>query len=134
MYISEYDFGKKNFETVKKVAQHFNNVGANTPSSAADVGVSGSSMMSLVRLGAARVVGKKECFVCVDECQQLYRRHEVNLYVLTITASDFWKRYTQGVERVCNDNKRQAENYVSAAKYKLAEVENLLSKVSTIHI
>ena len=31
MYISEYDFGKKNFNTVKKVAEHFNNVGANTP-------------------------------------------------------------------------------------------------------
>lgn len=134
MYISEYDFGKKNFETVKKVAQHFNNVGANTPSSAADMDVSGSSMMSLVHLGAAKVVGKKECFVCVDERQQLYRRYEVNLYVLTITAHDFWNQYVQGVERVCNDNKRQAENYVSAAKYKLTEVENLLSKVSAIRI
>ena len=134
MYISEYDFGKKNFETVKKVAQHFNNVGANTPSSAADMDVSGSSMMSLVHLGVAKVVGKKECFVCIDERQQLYRRYEANLYVLTITASEFWKRYTQGVERVCNENKQQAEAYVSAAKYKLTEVENLLSKVSAIRI
>lgn len=134
MYISEYDFGKKNFETVKKVAQHFNNVGANTPSSAADMDVSGSSMMSLVHLGVAKVVGKKECFVCVNEREQLYRRYEANLYVLTITASEFWKRYTQGVERVCNENKQQAEAYVSAAKYKLTEVENLLSKVSAIRI
>ena len=134
MYISEYVFGKKNFETVKKVAQHFNNVGANTPSSAADMDVSGSSMMSLVNLGVAKVVGKKECFVCVDERQQLYRRYEANLYVLTITASEFWKRYTQGVERVCNENKQQAEAYMSAAKYKLTEVENLLSKVSAIRI
>ena len=59
MYINEYDFGKKNFETVKQVAQHFNNVGANCPSSAADMDVSGSSMMSLVYLGVAKVVGKK---------------------------------------------------------------------------
>ena len=134
MYISEYDFGKKNFETVKKVAQHFNNVGANTPSSAADIDVSGSSMMSLVHLGVAKVVGKKECFACVDERQQLYRRYEANLYVLTITASEFWQRYVKGVERVCNEKKGQAEVYVSAAKDRLREVECLLDKVGKIRI
>ena len=134
MYINDYDFGKKNFETVKKVAQHFNNVGANCPSSATDMDVSGSSMMSLVHLGVAKVVGKKECFVCVDERQQLYRRYEANLYVLTITASDFWKRYVQGVERVCNENKQLAEVYVSAARDKLREVECLLDKVGRIRI
>ena len=134
MYINEYDFGKKNFETVKKVAQHFCNVGANCPSSAAEMDVSGSSMMSLVHPGVAKVAGKKECFVCIDERQQLYRRYEANLYVLTITASDFWERYVKGVERVCNENKRQAEEFVSAAKYKLTEVENLLSKVNAIRI
>lgn len=134
MYINEYDFGKKNFETVKKVAQHFCDVGANTPSSASEIDVSGSSMMSLVNLGVAKIVGKKECFVCVDEHQQLYRRCEANMYVLTITASDFWERYVRGVERVCNDSKRQAESYVSAARDKLREVERLLDKVSTIRI
>ena len=134
MYISEYDFGKKNFNTVKKVAEHFNNVGANTPSSAADIDVSGSSMMSLVHLGAAKVVGKKECFVCVDERQQLYRRYEANLYVLTITASDFWQRYVRGVESVCNEKKGQAEAYVAAAKDRLREVECLLDKVGKIRI
>ena len=134
MYINEYDFGKKNFETVKKVAQHFNNVGANTPSSAADMDVSGSSMMSLVHLGAAKVVGKKECFVCVDEHQQLYRRYEANLYVLTITASEFWKRYVKGVECVCNHNKAVAEGYIYTAKHKLGEVEDLLNKVGRIRI
>ena len=134
MYINEYDFGKKNFEVVKKVAQHFCNVGANTPSLATDMDVSGSSMMSLVHLGVAKVVGKKECFVCVDERQQLYRRYEANLYVLTITASEFWKRYVQGVERVCNENKQQAEVYVACAKDKLREVETLLAKVGNIRI
>ena len=134
MYINEYDFGKKNFETVKKVAQHFNNVGANCPSSATDMGVSGSSMMSLVHLGAAKVVGKKEGFVCVDERQQLYRRYEANLYVLTITASEFWQRYVKGVERVCNQNKETAEAYVACAKDKLHEVETLLAKVGSIRI
>ena len=134
MYISEYEFGKKNFETVKKVAEHFNNVGANTPSSAADMDVSGSSMMSLVHLGAAKVVGKKECFVCVDEHQQLYRRYEANLYVLTITASEFWKRYVKGVECVCNHNKAVAEGYIYTAKHKLGEVEDLLNKIGKIRI
>jgi hypothetical protein len=134
MYINEREFGKKNFETVKKVAQHFNNVGASCPSSAAEMDVSGSSMMSLVRLGAAKVVGKRESFVCVDEERQLYRRYETNLYVLTITASDFWKRYVQGVEYICNENKQQAEVYVSAAKQKLNEVECLLDKVERIRI
>ena len=134
MYISEYDFGKKNFETVKKVAQHFNNVGANCPSSAAEMDVSGSSMMSLVHLGVAKVAGTKECFVCIDERHQLYRRYEANLYVLTITASDFWERYVKGVERVCNENKQQAEVYVSCAKEKLREVESLLDKVGKIRI
>lgn len=134
MYISEYDFGKKNFESVKKVAEHFNNVGSSTPSLASEMGVSGSFMSGLLNMGVAKVVGKKECFVCIDEHQQLYRRYEAKLYVLTITASDFWKTYCKGVERVCNDNKRQAEDYVSAAKKKLSEVESLLSKISTIRI
>lgn len=134
MYINEYDFGKKNFESVKKVAEHFNNVGANTPSLASDMGVSGSFMSGLLNLGVAQVVGKKERFVCVDEHQQLYRRYEAKLYVLTITASDFWERYVKGVERVCNENKRQAEFYVSVAKNKLNEVESLLDRVGRIRI
>ena len=136
MYINEYDFGKKNFESVKKVAEHFNNVGSNYPSSADDIGVSGSFMMGLVRMGAARIDGKKEGFVCIgsDHRGDLYRRYEANLYVLTITASDFWKRYVQGVECVCNEKKNTAECYVSAAKNKLTEVESLLSKVNAIRI
>jgi hypothetical protein len=64
----------------------------------------------------------------------LYRRYEANLYVLTITPSDFWKLYVQGVECVCNENKQQAEAYVSAAKQKLNEVERLLDKVGKIRI
>lgn len=134
MYINEYDFGKKNFDSMEKVARHFNNVGSNTPSLASDMGVSGSFMSGLVNMGVVKVVGRKECFVCVDERQQLYRRYEARLYVLTITASDFWKTYCKGVERVCNDNKRQAEEYVSAARNKLREVECLLDKVGNIRI
>ena len=136
MYINEYDFGKKNFESVKKVAEHFNNVGACTSSSADDIGVSGSFMMSLVRMGAARIDGKKEGFVCIgsDHRGDLYRRYEANLYVLTITPSDFWKRYVQGVEQVCQYKKQNAEYFVSAAKQKLSEVECLLDKVGKIRI
>ena len=134
MYINEYGLGKKDLAIVKQVAQFFKNVGATCPSSAADIGVSGSAMMSLMRLGVVKVVGVKECFICIDERQQLYRRYEANLYALTIPASDFWNLYVQGVKRVCNNNKRQAEEYISAAKYKLAEVESLLSKVSAIRI
>lgn len=134
MYINEYDFGKKNFDSMKKVAQHFNNVGANTPSLASEMGVSGSFMSGLLNMGVAKVVGRKECFVCVDEHQQLYRRYEAKLYVLTITASDFWRTYCKGVEQVCNENKRQAEVYVTCAKDKLREVERLLDKVGQIRI
>ena len=134
MYINDYDFGKKNFESVKKTAEHFNNVGSCTPSSADAIGVSGSFMMGLVRMGAARIVDKKECFVCVNEHQQLYRRYEANLYVLTLTASDFWARYVRGVERVCDSKKRDAETFVSATKQKLSEVECLLDKVGKIRI
>ena len=134
MYINSYKFGEKDFESVKKVAQHFINVGADHPSSAADMDVSGSFMMGLARLGTVKVVGKKECFACIDEHQQLYRRYEANLYVLTITASDFWKQYVQGVERVCQAKKSDAELFVSAAKSKLTEVENLLAKVGAVRI
>lgn len=134
MYINEYDFGKKNVHSVKKVAEYFNNVGANCPSTADSMDVSGSFMMSLVRMGAAQVVGKKECFVCVDERQQLYRRYEANLYVLTITPSDFWNRYVRGVEQNCNVKKKEAENLVSAARYKLSEVQHLLNEIDKIRI
>ena len=51
MYINEYDFGKKNFDSMKKVAEHFNNVGANTPSLASEMGVSGSFMSGLLNMG-----------------------------------------------------------------------------------
>lgn len=134
MYINEYDFGKKNFDSVKKVAEHFCKVGANTPSLASDMGVSGSFMSGLLNLGVAQVAGYREQFVCVDERQQLYRRYEAKLYVLTITAQDFWNTYCKGVERVCNEKKNTAECYVSAAKNKLREVEDLLGKVGSIRI
>ena len=134
MYINEYDFGKKNFDSMKKVAEHFNNVGAGTPSLASDMGVSGSFMSGLVRMGVVKVVGRKECFVCVDERQQLYHRYEAKLYVLTITAHDFWNTYCRGVECVCNHNKAVAEDYISTAKHKLGEVEDLLNKVGRIRI
>ena len=134
MYINEYEFGKAHFGCVKKVAEHFSNVGSNCPSTADDMGVNGSFMSSLVRRGAAKVVGQKEVFVCIDAHNNLYRRYEANLYVLTITASDFWKMYVRNVESECNYKKRQAEEYVSAAKHKLTEVENLLSKVNAIRI
>ncbi len=134
MYINEYDFGKKNFDSMKKVAEHFNNVGVNTPSLASDIGVSGSFMSGLLNLGVARVDGYKEQFVCVDERQQLYRRYEAKLYVLTITVSHFWNTYCKGVERVCNEKKNIAECYVSAAKQRLSEVETLLAKVGTVRI
>ena len=134
MYINDYKFGKAHFGCVKKVAEHFNNVGSNRPSTADDIGVNGSFMSSLVRRGTAEVVGKKAVFVCVDDHEGLYRRYEANLYVLTITASDFWRMYVRSVESECNHKKRQAEEYVSAAKYKLTEVENLMSKVNAIRI
>jgi hypothetical protein len=98
------------------------------------MGVSGSFMSGLLNLGVAKVVGKKEQFVCVDEHQQLYRRYEARLYVLTITAHDFWNAYVKGVEQVCNEKKGQAEVYVSAAKDRLREVEDLLGKVGKIRI
>lgn len=134
MYINDYEFGKANFESVKKVAQYFNRVGANTPSSTADMDVSGAFMMSLVNKGLAQIVGKKEVFACIDEVRGLYRRYTANLYVLTITASDFWSRYVHRVEQECQYKKRDAENYVSAAKQKLTEVENLLAKVNVVRI
>ena len=134
MYINEYYFGKKDFEAVMKVIQHFRNVGADTPSLAGDMGVSGAFMMSLVRLNAARVVGKKEGFICIDEHQRLYRRYESNLYVLTVSASELWQLYVLGVERICNENKQQAENLVSLAKNRLHEVETLLAKIDNIRI
>ena len=134
MYINEYEFGKANFNSVKKVAEHFNNVGANTPSTADDMGVSGSFMMSLVNRNVVAIVGKREKFVCVDERQQLYRRYDANLYVLNITANDFWNTYVRGVERRCNEMKNSAETYISVAKDKLTEVENLLARVGTVRI
>ena len=134
MYINEYDFGKKNFDSVKKVAEHFCNVGANTPSLASDMGVSGSFMSGLLNLGVAQVAGYKEQFVCVDERQQLYRRYKAKLYVLTITAHDFWNTYCKGVERVCNENKQIAENHIAHARFKLAEAQDLLKAIDEIRI
>lgn len=134
MFINDYEFGKANFESVKKVAQYFSKVGARTPSSTEDMDVSGAFMMSLVRKGLAQVVGKKEVFVCINESEGLYRRYEANLYVLTITANEFWNRYVRKVEWECQSKKCDAEILVSAAKSKLAEVENLLAKVGAVHI
>ena len=132
MYINEYDFGKKNFDSMEKVARHFNNVGSNTPSLASDMGVSGSFMSGLLNMGVVKVVGKKECFVCVDERQQLYRRYEANLYVLEMTPKAFWEVYVRCVEDECKYKRRDAENYVACAKQKLTEVEHLLDKLRSV--
>lgn len=134
MYINDYEFSKANFGCVKKVAEHFSNMGHNYPSLADDIGVNGSFMSSLVRRGIAKVVGQQEIFVCVDEHEGLYRKYNANLYVLNITANDFWQRYVRSVECECNCKKRQAEEYVSAAKRKLTEVERLLDRVGNVHI
>ena len=134
MYINDYEFGKANFGCVKKVAEHFSNVGANYPSLADDIGVNGSFMSSLVRRGIAKVVGQQEIFVCVDDHEGLYRKYKANLYVLNITANDFWQKYVHSVEYECNRKKRQAEEYVSEAKRKLTEVERLLDSVGSVRI
>ena len=125
-----YDFGKANFDSVKKVAEHFAKVGPTTPSSADDMGLSGSFLMSLVKKGALRIVGKKEVFCPVGG--DLYRRHEANLYVLEMTPREFWNTYVGCVESECRSKRRDAENYVACAKQKLNEVEDLLTKLRAV--
>ena len=134
MYINDYEFGKANFGCVKKVAEHFSSVGESCPSLADDIGVNGSFMSSLVRRGIAKVVGVRDVFVCVDEHDGLYKKYRANLYVLNITANDFWQKYVHSVEYECNCKKRQAEEYVSEAKRKLTEVERLLDRVGSVRI
>ena len=128
--MNTYDFGKANFDSVKKVAEHFAKVGPTTPSSADDMGLSGSFLMSLVKKGALRIVGKKEVFCPVGG--DLYRRHEANLYVLHLTPRDFWNTYVRCVEDECKCKRRDAENYVACAKQKLTEVEHLLDKLRSV--
>ena len=128
--MNNYDFGKANFDSVKKVAEHFAKVGASTPTSADEMGLSGSFMMSLVNRRAVRIVAKKEIFYPVGD--GLYRRHEANLYVLEMPPKTFWEIYVRCVEDECKYKRREAEDYVACAKQKLNEVEDLLGKLRAV--
>ena len=128
--MNNYDFGKANFDSVKKVAEHFAKVGPGTPTTADAMGLSGSFMMSLVNRRAVRIVGKKEVFCPVGG--DLYRRHEANLYVLEMPPKTFWEIYVRCVESECRSKRRDAENYVACAKQKLTEVEQLLDKLRSV--
>ena len=131
--MQNYNFGKMDVNSDEKVATYFANVGSSTASTAGDIGVSGQFMCSLVNRGYAKIVGKNSTFVSIGR-DNLYRKVEVNLYVLTVTASDFWKAYTHCVEYECNCSKGQAERYVRLAKDKLSEVEYLLDKVGSVRV
>lgn len=129
--MNNYDFGKANFDSVKKVAEYFAKVGPGTPTSADAMGLSGSFMMSLVNRRAVRIVGKKEIFYPVGG--DLYRRGEANLYVLEMTPKAFWEVYVRCVEDECKYKRREAESYVACAKQKLTEVEHLLDKLRSVN-
>ena len=115
-----------------KVATHFNQYGGHYPSTASEIGVSGSFMASLVHRGYAKVVDHKIDFIPAGG--DLYRKVEINVYALTMSASAFWGCYVKCVEEECNYSKSQAETYVSMAKTKLTEVETILSRINSIHI
>ena len=130
--MDNYNFGKMDIDSMQKVAQHFNLHGGHSPSTASEIGVSGPFMASLVRRGYAKVVDRKTDFIPAGG--DLYRKVEINVYTLTMSATKFWECYVQYVECECNYRKNNAENYIAMAKSKLEDVQNILSKVNAIHI
>lgn len=127
-----HNFGKMDVNSMHKVATHFNQYGGHHPSTASEIGVSGSFMSSLVHRGYAKVVDHKIVFIPAGD--DLYRKVEINVYTLTMSASAFWGCYVKCVEEECNHSKSQAETYVSMAKTKLAEVETILNRINSICI
>ena len=130
--MDNYNFAKMDMDSMQKVAQHFNLHGGHSPSTASEIGVSGPFMASLVRRGYAMVVDRKTDFIPAGG--DLYRKVEINVYTLTMSATKFWERYVQCVERECGYAKSDAERYVAMAKTKLDEVQCILSRVNAFHI
>ena len=130
--MDNYNFAKMDMDSMQKVAYHFNQHGGHYPSTANEIGVSGPFMASLVRRGYAKVVDHKIDFIPAGG--DLYRKVQINVYALTMSATKFWECYVRCVERECNYIKSDAERYVDIAKNKLEEVQAILSKVNTVHL
>lgn len=130
--MNNYNFAKMDMDSMEKVAHHFNKYGDHYPSTASEIGVSGPFMASLVRRGYAKVVDRKIDFIPAGG--DLYRKVEINVYALTMSATKFWECYVRCVERECNYTKSDAEHYVAIAKTKLEEVQCILSRVNAFHI
>ena len=124
-------FGKMDVECAKKVAIFYNNYGSGNPATAKDLDVSPAFMTSLVNRGYAKVVGKKETgFYPVGN--GLYRKNEVNLYVLTTTAAMLWKEYENSVASLAMNDKQRAQECIEQAQYLLAEAQSKLDSVKGI--
>ena len=121
--------GKMDFESVKKVAEFYL---THPFATAAELGVSGAFMSSLVKRGYAKVVGKREGdFFPVGN--GLYRKSEVNEYVLTVSVSEFWSDFVLSAKDVAYNAKYNATKHIEYAQSKLSEAKTLLDNVNGIN-
>ncbi len=136
-YVSQYEvlspLGKMNIESATKVVDFYSSHTCDTPATAAELGVSGAFMTSLIQRGYAKVVGKRDCgFYPVGN--GLYRKSECNEYVLVVPVAMFWHDYAKSIEIVTNELKRDATDAIARAQNKLSEAKRLLETVDSIRV
>lgn len=122
---------KMDVECAAKVA-NFYNEHPNIPATAAELGVSGPFMCSLVKRGYAQIAGRRENgFQYAGN--GLYRKLECNEYVLRIPASDFWHDFCHSTEKCAGYLKSSATVDIEMAQAKLEEAKRMLSRVENYH-
>ena len=119
-----------NVESAMKVANYF----AQSPyakATAAELGVSGAFMTSLVRRGYVNVVGERDCgFRHVGD--GLYRKNIANEYSLRVSATEFWNDFVLSTNNKAECLKISATSNIEVAQRKLDEAKNLLTKVDSV--
>ena len=124
---------KMDVESATKVANFYKDYSPNTPATAAELGVSGPFMCSLVNRGYAKIAGRRFCgFRYVGN--GLYRKDECNEYVLCVSASDFWNDFCKSTEEVAGCLKSSATVDIELAQNKLEQAKRMLSNIESIHI
>lgn len=133
--ISQYNvstpLSNMNIESAIKVANYF----AQNPyakATAAELGVSGAFMTSLVRRGYVNVAGERDCgFRYVGD--GLYRKNMAHEYCLRVAPVDFWNDYVLSTNNKANRLKDDATCCIEVAQHKLEEAKSLLAKIESIH-
>ena len=109
-------------EKIEKVVFYFEE---HTTGTATDIDVNGRFLTSLVTRGYLKITGHTEEFICIDSCDDVYKKYLANIYAIDSRHS-LWDDYThQEIE----DKKLEVEYARKHLKEKEEELATLMQRL-----